>query len=65
MFKDEPQGKDLVVCLAPTGISVTTRSPKPRTSFIEPPNPQRTPNAPPNFCPCPVPTSANSDAPPG
>ncbi|KAG5730734.1 hypothetical protein E4T56_gene3440 [Termitomyces sp. T112] len=45
-------------------ISVTTRSPKPRTSSIKPPNPQKTPNAPPNFRPCPAPTSANSDTSP-
>ncbi|KAG5724829.1 GTP-binding protein TypA/BipA like protein [Termitomyces sp. T112] len=42
--------------------SVTTRPPKPHTLSINPPNPQKTPNAPPNFRPCPVPTSANSDA---
>ncbi|KAG5726852.1 GTP-binding protein TypA/BipA like protein [Termitomyces sp. T112] len=44
--------------------SVTTRPLKPRTLSINPPNPQKTPNAPPNFRPCPTPTSANSDASP-
>ncbi|KAH0590560.1 hypothetical protein H2248_000701 [Termitomyces sp. 'cryptogamus'] len=39
-------------------------SPEPRTSSINPPNPQKTPDAPPNFRPCPAPISANSDASP-
>ncbi|KAG5734540.1 hypothetical protein E4T56_gene4309 [Termitomyces sp. T112] len=43
---------------------VTTHPPKPHTSSINPPNPQKTPNAPPNFCPCPAPILANSDASP-
>ncbi|KNZ76458.1 hypothetical protein J132_10433 [Termitomyces sp. J132] len=43
---------------------VTTHSPKPRTSSINPQTPKGTPNAPPNFRPCPAPTSANSDASP-
>ncbi|KNZ72667.1 hypothetical protein J132_02100 [Termitomyces sp. J132] len=43
---------------------VTTRPLNPRTSSINPPNLQKTPNAPPNFRPCPAPISANSDASP-
>ncbi|KNZ79555.1 hypothetical protein J132_09238 [Termitomyces sp. J132] len=41
-----------------------TRPLNPRTSSINPPNPQKTPNAPLNFRPCPTPISANSDASP-
>ncbi|KAG5334803.1 hypothetical protein C0989_003062 [Termitomyces sp. Mn162] len=43
---------------------VTTHPLNPRTSSINPPNLQKTPNAPPNFRPCPAPISANSDASP-
>ncbi|KAH0579787.1 hypothetical protein H2248_002622 [Termitomyces sp. 'cryptogamus'] len=48
-------------CLPLAVGTVTTRPPKPRTSSINPPNPQKTSNAPLNFRPCPVPISANSD----
>ncbi|KAG5729686.1 GTP-binding protein TypA/BipA like protein [Termitomyces sp. T112] len=44
--------------------SVTTCPLKPRTSSINPPNPQKNPNTPPNFRPCPAPISANSDTSP-
>ncbi|KAG5726762.1 hypothetical protein E4T56_gene1169 [Termitomyces sp. T112] len=44
--------------------TVTTRPLNPRTSSINPPNPQKTPDALPNFRPCPAPISANSNASP-
>ncbi|KAG5725809.1 hypothetical protein E4T56_gene8971, partial [Termitomyces sp. T112] len=44
--------------------SVTTRSPKPRTSSIKPPNPQKDPQRSAELPPMPTPTSANSDTSP-
>ncbi|KAG5719783.1 hypothetical protein E4T56_gene7264 [Termitomyces sp. T112] len=44
--------------------SVTTRPLDPHTSSSTPPIPQKIPNAPPNFRPCPVPILANSDTSP-
>ncbi|KAG5719136.1 hypothetical protein E4T56_gene11852 [Termitomyces sp. T112] len=43
---------------------VTTRSPKPRTSSIKPPNPQKDPQRSAELPPMPTPTSANSDTSP-
>ncbi|KAG5724917.1 hypothetical protein E4T56_gene12539 [Termitomyces sp. T112] len=51
-------------CHGPTLDCVTTHPLNPRTLSINPPNLQKTPDAPPNFCPCPTPISANSDASP-
>ncbi|KAG5729742.1 hypothetical protein E4T56_gene941, partial [Termitomyces sp. T112] len=44
--------------------AVTTRSPKPRTSSIKPPNPQKDPQRSAELPPMPTPTSANSDTSP-
>ncbi|KAG5732783.1 hypothetical protein E4T56_gene2805 [Termitomyces sp. T112] len=48
----------------PAISAVTTCPLNPRTLSINPPNPQKTPDAPPNFRPCPAPILANSDASP-
>ncbi|KAG5724704.1 hypothetical protein E4T56_gene3646 [Termitomyces sp. T112] len=45
-------------------VSVTTRSPKHRTSSIKPPNPQKDPQRSAKLPPMPTPTSANSDTSP-
>ncbi|KAG5731498.1 hypothetical protein E4T56_gene4367, partial [Termitomyces sp. T112] len=55
---------DVFVIVYLDNILVTTRPLNPRTSSINPPNPQKTPDALPDFRPCPTPISANSDASP-
>ncbi|KAG5728175.1 GTP-binding protein TypA/BipA like protein [Termitomyces sp. T112] len=51
---------------SPANPDSPCHDPSPETPHIahQPPNPKKTPNAPPNFCPCPAPISANSDASP-
>ncbi|KAH0585305.1 hypothetical protein H2248_008546 [Termitomyces sp. 'cryptogamus'] len=49
--------------LVAQAVHVMTCPLNPCTLPINPPNPQKTPDAPPNFRPCPAPISANSDGP--